>query len=244
MPIKKTISCLASIAVLSLSGCAAISTEIQHGSLQTSTKMSSSIFLPPSKNPQVIYVQVKNTTDQEISLKDQLIADLKNEGYTITADPDQAYEMVQVNVLQAGKTNMDNINAAIADGFGGAIVGAAIGVGTTSNSWAGGAVGGLVGGLASAAADAFVQDVTYSVITDVQVSDRLPKGATATQTVASHLKQGSGTVVSSNYNAASNMQQYQTRIISYADKVNLKFPDAEPALSKSLASEIAEIFTK
>jgi hypothetical protein len=37
------------------------------------------------------------------------------------------------------------------------------------------------------------------------------------------------------------MQQYQTRVISYADKVNLKFSDAAPTLETSLAKEIAAI---
>lgn len=235
---------LAGVALIGLSGCAAITTEIQHGSLQTSTKMSSSIFLPPSASaqPQVIYVQVKNTTDQTITIKDQLIGDLQKEGYTITDNPDRAYKMVQVDILQAGKTTMDNINSALNDGYGGAIAGAMIGAGTTDNGWAGGAAGGILGGLAGAAADAFVSDVTYAVTTDVQVSVRLPKGEKASESVQSNLRQGSSTYVSSNYHANTNWQQYQTRVISYADKVNLKFSEAEPTLSANLASEIANIF--
>lgn len=243
--LARTISAgIAVIAFTGLGGCAAISTEIQHSSLQTSTKMTNSIFLPPETSvaPEEIFIQVKNTTDQTITIKDQLIAQLKKEGYTVTDNPDQAYEMLQVDILQAGKTSMDNINSALSDGYGGAVAGTMIGAGVSDNPWTGGAVGGIVGGLAGAAADAVITDVTYSVTTDVQVSVRLPKGAKATQTTASSFRQGTGTVVLSSYHSGTNWQQYQTRIISYADQVNLKFATAEPTLSGNLASEIANIF--
>ena len=195
-----------------------------------------------ASQPKEIFVQVKNTTDQTITVKDKLIGALQQEGFVITDNPDQAYEMVQVDVLQAGKTSMDNINSAFNDGYGGAVAGAMVGAGVSDNPWTGGAIGGIVGGLTGAAADSWITDVTYSVTTDVQVSIRLPKGATAAQTVQSNLKQGGGTVVSSKYSLSSSWQPYQTRIISYADKVNLQFADAEPILSTNLATEIANIF--
>ena len=230
------------ISILSLSGCAAVSTEIQHGSLQTSTKMSSTIFLPPdATNTKLIYVQVKNTSDQNVDITNQLVTDLQAKGYTITTSPDKAYQIAQVNILQAGKSDMNSINSALSDGFGGAVAGAAIG-GAVGESWESGAIGGVIGGIGGAIMDAAITDVTYSMITDVQVSVRLPKGVTANQVVNSNMKEGTGTMVSSSYGSSTNMQQYQTRIVSYADKVNLKFPEAAPTLEANLAKEIAGIF--
>ena len=234
---------LVASAVVILSGCAATDTLIEHGSLQTSTKMSNSIFLPPQATAnKLIYVEVKNTSDQTIDITSLLTQDLQAEGYQITTDPNAANQVLQVNILQAGKTNMDNVNSMLGDGFGGAVAGAAIGAAVSSNAWAGGGIGGIIGGLTGTIADAVVKDVTYSVTTDVQISIKLPKGVTATQNVQSNLQQGTGTVSSTSYSTATNMQQYQTRVISWADKVNLSFTDAAPTLEKNLAQEIAEIF--
>src|ERR1700677_737741 len=58
------------LAIAAFSGCAAINTEINHGSLQTSTKMSNTIFLPPfPENEQLIYVEAKNTSDQDVQIQ-------------------------------------------------------------------------------------------------------------------------------------------------------------------------------
>ena len=59
--VSKFIKCgvLAS-ALLILTGCAASDALIEHGSLQTSTKMSNSIFLPPEATAnKLIYVEVR-----------------------------------------------------------------------------------------------------------------------------------------------------------------------------------------
>lgn len=234
---------LVASAVLILTGCAATDTLIEHGSLQTSTKMSNSIFLPPEATAnKLIYVQVKNTSDQNIDITNLLTQDLQADGYQITNDSNKANQILQVNILQAGKSTMDNVNSMLGDGFGGAVAGAAIGAAVSSNPLAGGGIGGIIGGLAGTIADAVVKDVTYSVTTDVQISIKLPKGVIATQNVQSNLQQGTGTVSSTTYSTATNMQQYQTRVISWADKVNLSFADAAPTLEQSLAKEIANIF--
>ena len=230
------------LGVIGLSGCAATSTLIDHGSLQTSTKMSASIFLPPQATEnKLVYLQVKNTSDQNVEIAGLLTQDLEAEGYTLTTNPDLAYQILQVNILQAGKTTESNVNSMLSDGYGVAIAGAALGAGVSANPWEGGAIGGVIGGLTGAIADALVKDVTYSMTTDIQISVRLPTGDSVTQHVQSNLREGTGTLASSNYSTQSTMQAYQTRVVSWADKVNLSFSDAAPVLEQNLAKEIANI---
>ena len=230
------------LGVIGLSGCAATSTLIDHGSLQTSTKMSASIFLPPQATEnKLVYLQVKNTSDQNVEIAGLLTQDLEAEGYTLTTNPDLAYQILQVNILQAGKTTDSNVNSMLSDGYGVAIAGAALGAGVSANPWEGGAIGGVIGGLTGAIADALVKDVTYSMTTDIQISVRLPAGDSVTQHVQSNLREGTGTLASSSNVTQSPMQAYQTRVVSWADKVNLSFSDAAPVLEQNLAKEIANI---
>lgn len=231
-----------SLAVAALSGCAAISTEINHGSLQTSTKMSNTIFLPPfPEDEKRVYVSVKNTSDQDVEIQNLVEQDLQQRGYTITTNVSGADAILQVNILQAGKSTQSAVSSAFTDGFGGALLGATAG-GLVGQDWQGAAVGGLAGAAVSSLADAVVKDVVYSMITDVQISAKVPDGIMTIQTTTSNLQQGTGTTVSSQSSAKSNMQLYQTRIVSTADKTNLDFKEAKPILEKNLAHEIANLF--
>jgi hypothetical protein len=129
---------------------------------------------------------------------------------------------------------------AMASGFGAGIAGAA--VGAVAFGSAGGAVaGGLVAGLGSVIVDSSVHNVTYSIITDVQISVRAPKGVKVKQRTKSKLQQGSETQVTQSYNQKTDWMRYRTRVMSYANKVNLKFEEAAPKLRVELASAIANI---
>lgn len=58
--------------------------------------MSSSVFLDPAhKAKKVIYVHIKNTTTQDISiLKKGITEDLNSDGWKITDDPDKAFYLL------------------------------------------------------------------------------------------------------------------------------------------------------
>ena len=88
-----------------------------------------------------------------------------------------------------------------------------------------------------------VKDVTYSLITDVQVSVRAPKGAKVSQVQSANLQQGASTNVQQNYASKTNWLRYRTRIVSFADKVNLNWMKAEPKLAGDMSNEIANIFS-
>ena len=239
-----TKSILVGAIAVAMSGCAAIQTGIEHHSLETTTKMSNTIFLDPvAKANQSIYVQFKNTSDQKMNLKQGIIQDLQNNGWKVTQDLAKAHSMVQVSVLQAGKAkSKGDVLSSLTNGFGGAVAGGLVGnaIGNNADSTV---AGGVVGGLASFVANEMVKDVTYSLITDVQVSVRAPKGAKVNQVQSANLQQGTSTNINQNYASKTNWLRYRTRIVSYADKVNLDWMKAEPKLAGDMSKEIANIFS-
>jgi hypothetical protein len=65
------------IASLQFSGCSAAHTAIKKRNLDVQTKMSETIFLEPTE-PQnrVVFVDIRNTSDKEINLKESIITAL------------------------------------------------------------------------------------------------------------------------------------------------------------------------
>ena len=91
---------------LFISGCGAAATAIEKRELVVQTKMSDSIFLEPvSPQKQIVYVKVRNTTDKDIEIEDQIKRAFESKGFKVVSDPDEAYFMIQANVLQVGKTD-------------------------------------------------------------------------------------------------------------------------------------------
>ena len=229
--------------VATLCSCAATQTAIEHGKLSTSTKMSETIFLDPVPSRQkTVYLSVKNTSDQNINFNRPLAQALESHGYKVVKSPESAHYLVQANVLKVGKMSRSASESAIGAGFGSALagVGTGVAVGSLTNSSNAMIAGGLAGGLASVAADAIIKDVNYAMITDVQISERT--GQKITQKTHSNLQNGSSSSTVQDYSENTNFKRYRTRIVSNADKVNLKFADARPVLENSLAHAIAGIF--
>ena len=229
-----------------LSGCAAISTEIQHHHLTTTTRMSESIFLPPAPDAKkIVYVETHNATGKSgVTLSAPLKAALRERGFDITRHPARATYLIQVNCRQLGKTSLAAAQAALGGGYGGALSGALAGaavVAATGGSGSDYAVGGLVGGAGSFIANSLVKDVTYTLIADVEATAKLAKGETATTHTTAKLHNGSGTQSVSSVNSHSHSMQYRTRIVATADKANLHFSVAKPVLLHHMASSIASI---
>ncbi|HHX2613452.1 TPA: complement resistance protein TraT [Legionella pneumophila] len=232
-------------AVAVLTGCAATQTALEHGSLQVSTKQSETIFLDPVSNAQkTVYVSVKNTSDEEIDIAPQLKTALSSHGYKVINNPNSAHYLLQANVLKVGKMSVAASQSALGGGYGSAIAGAVAGTaaGSLTASSTGMIAGGLAGGVIGLAADSLVKDVNYTMITDVQISERLGKGIKVNEQFQSHLKNGSSTVTSQTSSRDSQYQRYRTRVVSNADKVNLKFSDARVSLKQGLVKVISGIF--
>lgn len=229
-----------------LSGCAAMGTAIKHRNLKVESKMSDSIFLEPTDAKKTIYIQVKSTLSQDFDgLKQQLKQQLENNEWTVVNKVADAEDMVQINVLQAGQAK-DEASAwgALNGGFGtdiltGGLMGLAAGYATGS---AGVGVGvGVAGTAISWVANQLVENVYYSMVTDVQVSVRSKDGQ-VTQSTESNLSQGTSSKTSQTIQQKSDWIRYRTRIVSVANKVNLKFETAKPELQAQIAKQVAGIF--
>lgn len=216
--IKKYLSLISSTVLFAaLTGCAATQTVIEHGRLTVNTQQSKSIFMDPVPGSQkTVFILVKNNTEEEVHITSSLKSRLSESGYKVLNSADKAHYVLQTNVLQIGKISASASSTALGGGFGSALAGATAGaaVGAFTNSTNGIIAGGLSGGVIEVAADALVKDVSYIMITDVQITEHKSKS----------------------------LKRYRTRIISSANQVNLKFKDAKPLLEKGLVKAISGIF--
>ena len=242
--------CKTSIALIMipvvLSGCAA-HTMISKRNLAVETKMTNTIFLEPVEPEQkTVYLQIKNTSDKpDLHIVESIKSSIQSKGYKITNSPKSAHYIIQANILQVGASNLRDMERAMGGGYGsaltGAITGATAGVLINNNSGTVPLLGGLIGAAAGVAMDAMVKDVMYSIVTDIQISERLSGNVIAKQSTQSKLKQGTSGTVNVTSNQTTNWNKYQTRIISSANKVNLKFEEAMPKLIAGLSQSIAGI---
>jgi hypothetical protein len=232
------VAVLSAVAV-GLSGCAAAQVALSHKNLNVQTKMSNTIFLPPvSPSKQTVYVQLKSTADQTLNvsaLEQELDASLTTQGYRVVPYK-QAHYLLQINVLSVGKMAPSAARNSLTGGYGGALAGAAAG-GLIGGSYLGAGVGGLVGGIGGLVADSLVKNVTYGMITDVQVGVR-SRHAVQQQTNA-NLQQGTSTSTSQNTYHVGHWMDYRTRIVSTANKVNLSFKTALPVLQGQLVHSLS-----
>lgn len=228
--------------VLVLSGCGAMGTAIKKRNLDVKTQMSETIWLEPSNN-RTVYLQIKNTSDKDMSgLQAKIASAVTAKGYQVVTNPDTAGYWIQANVLKADKMDLRESQGWLSQGYEGAATAAALGAGITaynSNS-AGATLGvGLAAGLVGMAADAMVEDINYTMVTDVQISERTT-AKVQTDNVAV-LRQGTSGAKVQISSETGNQHKYQTRVVSNANKVNLKFPEAQPVLEDQLAKSISNI---
>ncbi|MDN2488167.1 complement resistance protein TraT [Kosakonia sacchari] len=230
------------LSLFTLTGCGAMSTAVKKRNLDVKTQMSETIWLEPTTD-KTVFVQVRNTSDKDMSgLQSQIASELTAKGYRVTSSPDAAYFWVQANVLKADKMDLRQTQGFLSSGYEGAATAAALGAGITAynSSSAGATLGvGLASGLVGLAADAMVEDVNYTMVTDLQISER-SKATVTTDNVAA-LKQGTSGMKVQTSTEQGNRAKYQTRVVSSANKVNLKFDEAKPVLEAQLAKSIAGI---
>lgn len=231
-----------------LVGCAATQTMISKRNLDVQTKMSDTVFLNPVEDSQkTVYVQIKNTSDKSgFNIDRKVKTALSHKGYTVVNNFNQAHYLLQANILQVGKVDPSAAEKMFIGGYGSSIqaIGAGVVAGSlmSGNRGAGMLAGGLIGGIIDTVANAAVKDVTYTVMTDLQISERAAKGSKIRQTDESELRQGSSSISKQSSSFQAGWMRYQTRIMSIANKVNLDFKEALPLLEDGLANAIAGIF--
>lgn len=243
---KRNITSLVMVAVLSsvlvLSGCGAMSTAIKKRNLEVKTQMSETIWLEPSSQ-KTVFLQIKNTSDKDMSgLQASVAKAVQDKGYTVTSSPESAHYWIQANVLKADKMDLRTAQGFLTQGYEGAGLGGALGAGITAynTNSAGATLGvGLATGLVGMAADAMVEDINYTMVTDILISEKTAANV-QTDNIAA-LKQGTSGYKVQTSTQTGNQHKYQTRVVSSANKVNLKFEEAKPVLEEQLAKSVANI---
>lgn len=242
----RTVMLLAAVAVI-LGGCAAAHTMIAKGELETNTKMTDTIFLEPvGPDKKTIFVQWRNTTDK-VEFDDargEILAKLRNRGYQVVQYPDAAHYILQAYVLAATESSPSAAKEAYQAGYGnvgGVVTGGAVAYVAGADSGRGVVGGGLVGGAAALVANALVEDVTFTAVTDLQVSERVDAGSVQRRS-RHQLQQGSSGATTETYESESQYKRYQTRIVSVANKANLDWEDAAGPLKQGLVRSVTGMF--
>ncbi len=239
------------LALMFLSGCAASHTMLSKRNLDVQTKMSDSIFLDPvAPALKVVYLEVRNTSDKDnFDIEGPVKEAITKRGYRVTKNPDEAHYRLQANVLQVAKTDPTAAAAALNSGYGGAIVlGAALGggVGYAAGGYggaAGGAVaGGVLGGVTEFVTGALVKDVLFMVVTDIQLVEKAAPGVIVRQDSQSSSKQGMGGTQQQTTSEVTKNKKYHTRVVSTANKANLEYEEAAPALTQGLTRALSGLF--
>ena len=100
----------------------------------------------------------------------------------------------------------------------------------------------MAGAAIAGLADAYVQDTTYTIVTDIQVSERAPLGVVVSQSEQASLSQGTSGTISQSSAVTTDAKRYRTRVVSTANQVNLAWEDAQPELVAGMSRSIGGIF--
>jgi hypothetical protein len=242
--IKKYISvAIIATSFSGLVGCQTTSKMIKHGKLEVQTKMSETIFLDPIEDEKrTVLLQIRNTSDKSgLDVESKIRLAIENKGYTIVNSPKQANIMIQANILQVGKSTLENPFEALSGGYGSGLEGFATGAalaGATGGSGRSMLGIGLLAGIGNTVLDAAVEVVNITMTTDLQISEKAD-GEYVSESSDANLKQGTSGYKKSTWKKKTNWKKYQTRIISVAKKTNLKFEEAEPKLTEGLVKSIS-----
>lgn len=236
-------------ATVTLTSCTTMSIAVKKRKLEVKTQMSKTIWLDPIFE-KTVYLQIKNTSDKDLpELTPLIIKAIADKGYHVKNNPNAAYYWIQVNVLKADKMNLQNSDHFLLTGYEDntyhqdhikttstvnnniytTILGTIIAV-----------LVNLTSGIFNLAADTLIEDVNFSMITDLQISvinNEHNLNSNNHHVITNNIISNDRLITSK----AINRDKYQTRIVSNANKVNLTFDIARIELEKQLAKSIANI---
>lgn len=236
------------------SGCAAIETSISKKDLVVQSRTSTAIFVEPvARAARTVYVEVRSGV-QEFDRR-TLSNFIRNEftkndnGYRVVDDPEQAAYTMSVYVLNLEQTNVGAAQAALQRGYTGeAALGASAGalIGSNRGSYRDGATGALVGSMlaggTSLVANALVKDVTFMLVCDVQVKERAAKGALVRSDTQVDTKVSDAGSNRQTVSEVTNRKEYRTRVVTTANKANLKLEEAQELMFSKTAYALAGFF--
>ncbi len=232
-----------------LLGCAATQVALSKKDLVVQTKMSESIFLDPVEpDQQTVHIRIRNTSDKDFDLEAQVKAAIEGGGYQVVRSPSKARYRLQANVLAVEIADPTAAEAALSGGYGGTLAGATAGavVGGASHGWRGAGLGAGVGGLFGAGTElvsgSLVHDVTYMVVTDIQLVEKAPSGAFVRTDTQIDNRQGTTGRSRQTVSTVGKDIKYRTRIVSTANKANLEYEEAHGPLARGIAKSLSGLF--
>jgi len=229
-----------------LGGCSAIHTSVAKRNLDVQTKISTSIFVEPvAKAKRKIYLEVRSGVMEfdrnsfRKAIEEQLVN--SGNGYRLTDEPEKAQYRMSVFVRNLEKTTPEGAARALSSGYQGVGVGVAAGyaLGGSGRDMAG---SGLLMAGVGVVANAFVQDVMYLLVADIQIKENAGKGVIVRRDskVNSKISDDGGTTQT--FSEASNKKEYRTRVVTTANKANLELAEAQPLMFEKTAYAMAAFF--
>ena len=248
----KSASKLLSIAVVLsvLGGCAATQVALSKKDLDVQARTSTAIFVDSvAKEKRTIFVDVKSGVMEfdRKAFKSFVVEQFQSNdnGYRIVDDPDQAQFTMVAYVLNLEKTSPTAAEAALHKGYSGGsiLAGAAVGGVLNNSSPVRGAVaGGLLFGAAEMISGSLVKDVTYMLVCDIQIKERTKNGAIVRKDTQIDRKVSDAGTSRQTSSEVSNQKEYQTRIVTTANQVNLKLEEAQSLMFKKTAYALSGFF--
>lgn len=251
------------IILLSLVAASLVFTGCATSQLQTSAKMTQSVFINPvAKDKRTIFISTKNTSGTDINLERTIIQALYAKGYTIVDDPEMATYVLMTNILFCNKKSENNVaSGAMMGGAAGAIANS----GSNGRSMAvAGLAGAVVGGLIGKA----TEDTIFQMQVDIVIREKA-KGKvssyTGTSSGQASVRDGqktgtmnsfggpirdadaSGQLRSNTYSNSSQAYEsdyieHRTMMFAEATKMDLTLYEATPILEQKIAAQVAGLF--
>ena len=210
---------------------------------------SNTFFLPPSTH-KTVFVQARNSSDnQGVSFHD-LVSRLTAKGYEVVQDHTAAHYIVLANIVYCNITKPEMpVEAMVAGGYGsgfgskmmsglqglsgmasmagpqGAMAGAAASMGLNAIEGIGSAVGSLFS--SSSSSPKMPDDVNYACIADIQIAEQ---------------GQGDSAPVPAKSGAGHQPGVYQTRLAADVHQKKLDEAEATPLLQQKLSAAVAGNF--
>lgn len=237
-------------------GCSSMNTALKKRELDVESRLSYAVVLDPlAPEERIVYTRVRDVSGNKMRkvMQTTIEQQLSAEGFTVTNNPKEANLMLNATILSAGKTTADEADRSLSAGYKGAAEGAALGymVGAAGGSSSSDSMkSGLVAGAAGFLADALVEDVYYTFVMDIELRERPLEG----DEIENSTQNKSATGMSTSNTATLSMAEssvkrgenfkwiiHKTRIVTTANKMNLKIEEAIPAVQDKTASSLSEM---
>lgn len=234
-----------------LGGCAATQVALSKKDLDVQARTSTAVFVDPvSREKRTIYLDVKSGVMEfdrrafKQFVKEQF-TQFNDNGYQIIDDPEAAQFQMVAYVLNLEKASPTAAQAALGQGYmGGAVLAgaAAGGLANSSRPWVGAGTGAIVGGAAEMITGSLVKDVTYMLVCDVQIQEKAKAGVIVRKDTKINTKVSDSGTSQQRVSEASDRKEYRTRIVTTANKANLKLEEAQDLMFKKTAYAMSGFF--